>query len=91
MLYAWIGYLKPNSGPISQTVLALTSDFLGQPLIKIHFAGQLRESLGEPAAMLMIFEHESREAAEEFVMGSPYLAADLYETHQLYEFRNEVG
>jgi uncharacterized protein YciI len=41
--------------------------------------------------MMMIFEHDSREDAESFVNDSPYLKADLYEDHRLYEFANEVG
>jgi len=40
---------------------------------------------------MMIFEHDSREAAEAFVKDSPYLTGDLYEDHQLYEYANEVG
>jgi hypothetical protein len=36
MLYAWIGYLKPDAGPIPQSVRNV-NDFLGQPLLNIHF------------------------------------------------------
>jgi hypothetical protein len=41
--------------------------------------------------MMMIFEHDSREAAQSFVAESPYLQASLYEDHCLYEYGNEVG
>ena len=41
--------------------------------------------------MMLIFEHDSREAADAFVKESPYLQADLYDDHQLYEYANEVG
>jgi uncharacterized protein YciI len=41
--------------------------------------------------MMMIFEHDSRDAAEAFVRASPYLQADLYEDHRLYDYDNEVG
>jgi uncharacterized protein YciI len=91
MLYAWIGYLKPNAGPIPQSVQQLTSDFLGQPSIKIQSAGPLRDADGKRAGMMMIFEHDSREGAEKFVADSPYLQADLYEDHRLFEYVNEVG
>jgi len=91
MLYAWMGFLKPDADPIPQSVQQLTSDFLGQPLIKIHFAGALRDESGKRAGMMIVFEHDSREAAESFVMGSPYLQADLYEDHRLYEYMNQVG
>jgi uncharacterized protein YciI len=89
MLYAWIGFLK--SGQIPESVQVQTSDFLSQPLMTIHSAGQLRDSSGNRTAMMMIFEDESREAAERFVATSPYLQADLYEQHCLYEYDQEVG
>lgn len=91
MLYAWIGYLKPEFEAVPQSVQRLTSDFLGQPSINIRLAGPLREASGKRAGMMMIFEDESREAAESFVSESPFLKADLYEDHRLYEYDNEVG
>jgi uncharacterized protein YciI len=91
MLYAWIGFLKPDAGPIPQSVQQLTTDFLGQPSIKILSAGPLRDAEGKRSAMMMVFERDSREAAESFVLGSPYLQADLYEDHRLYEYDDEVG
>jgi uncharacterized protein YciI len=91
MLYAWMGLLRPDAGPIPQDVQQQTTDFLSQPFIKVHFAGQLRDSAGKRSGMLMIFEHDSREAAETFVNGSPYLQAGLYESDGLYEYLDEVG
>lgn len=91
MLYAWIGFLKPDAEPIPQSVQQMTSDFLGQPLVKIHSAGPLRDAGGRRAGMMMIFEGDSREAAEGFVADSPYLQAGLYEDHRFYEYVNEVG
>ena len=91
MLYVWMGFLKPDAGPIPQSVQHETSDFLAQPLIKIHFAGPLRDPSGNRVGMMMIFEHEDHEAAERYVAGSPYLQAHLYEDHRLYEYDNEVG
>lgn len=91
MLYAWIGFLKPSSEPIPQMVQELTNDFLAQPFINIQLAGPLRDAAGKRAGMMMIFEHDSREAAQSFVAESPYLQASLYEDHCLYEYGNEVG
>jgi len=91
MLYAWIGFLKPDADQIPPSVQQLTSDFLGQPSIKIHFAGPLRDASGKRAGMMMIFEDESREAAEAFVSDSPILQAGLYDRHLLYEYVNEAG
>jgi len=90
-LFAWIGYLKPEIEAIPQDVQRLTSDFLAQPSIKIHFAGPLREPSGKRSGMMMIFEHDSREDADAFVAESPYQMADLYERYGLYEYDNEVG
>ena len=91
MLYVWIGFLKAGADPVSASVQQQTNDFLAQPLIKIHSAGPLRGPSGDREGALMIFEHESRESAEEFVSESPYLNAGLYEDHRLYEYQNEVG
>ena len=91
MLYAWMGFLKADAGPIPQLVQQLTTDFLGQPSIKIHFAGPLVNASGKRAGMMIVFEQSDREAAERFVSDSPYLQAGLYEDDRLYEYRNEVG
>lgn len=91
MLYAWIGFLKSDAGRVSQLVQQQTTDFLRQPLIKIHSAGPLRGPLGERAGMMMLFEHKDRKDAEAFVMDSPFLRAGLYGDHLLYEYDNEVG
>ena len=91
MLYAWIGFLKPDAESIPPSLQQSATDFLNQPLIKIRAAGPLRDGSGNRAAMMMIFEHESREAAEAFVADSPYLQANLYDDHRLYEYANEVG
>jgi uncharacterized protein YciI len=91
MLYAWMGFLKPGAVRVPLSVEEQTNEFLGQPLLKIHFAGPLRNRAGEREAMLLIFEHSTREGAESYVADSPYLRAGLYENHRLYEFDNEVG
>jgi uncharacterized protein YciI len=91
MLYAWIGFLKAGAESIPTSVQESATDFLSQPLIKIRAAGPLWDGSGKRAGMMMIFEHDNREAAEAFVKDSPYLRADLYENHGLYEYANEVG
>jgi uncharacterized protein YciI len=91
MLYVWIGFLKPDADPIPQSVQVVATEFIGQPLIKIVSAGPLRDASGKRGGMMIIFEHDSREAAEGFVADSPYVKADLYEDHRLYEYVNEVG
>jgi uncharacterized protein YciI len=91
MLYAWIGFLKAGAESIPPSLQQSVTDFLSQPIIKIRAAGPLRDASGKRAAMMLIFEHDSRDAAEAFVNDSPYLTADLYEDHQLYEYANEVG
>ena len=91
MLFAWIGYLKDKSRPIPPEVNRQTSAFLEQPYIRIMSVGPLFDSDGSRAAMLMLFEADSREAAEAFVANSPYQKAGLYERHALHEYRNEIG
>ena len=91
MLYAWIGFLSPGAESIPAWLQESATDFLSQPLIKIRAAGPLRDETGKRSGMMMIFEHDSRASAEAFVNDSPYLKADLYEDHRLYEYANEVG
>ena len=91
MHYAWIGFLKPDVEQIPPSIQQLGTDFLSQPAIKILAAGPLRDASGKRTAMMMVFDHDSREDAENFVADSPFLQADLYEDHRLYEYDNEVG
>ena len=91
MLFAWIGFIKTGAEIVPQHVNQETSDFLQQPYIPIHSVGPLCDENDRRAAMLMIFEAENRAAAEALVENSPYRRAGLYEQHQLYEYRNEVG
>ena len=41
MLFVWLGFFKPDAGPIPQSVQHQTNDFLQQPYIKIHSVGPL--------------------------------------------------
>jgi len=91
MLYAWIGFLKPGADQIPPSLQEAATDFLRQPLISILAAGPLRDASGTRAGMMMIFEHDSRDAAEKLVANSPFLRGGLYEDHRLYEFDNEIG
>jgi uncharacterized protein YciI len=91
MLFAWIGFLKPDVEMIPQDVQQQTNDFLQQPFIPLHSVGQLCDENGRRAAMIMIFDAEDRAAAGAFVAGSPYLKAGLYERHDLYDYLSEIG
>ena len=91
MLYAWMGFLNAEAEPISSELQQLATDFLSQPVIKIKLFGPLRDELGRRAGMLMIFEHDSLEAARAYVSDSPFLKAGLYEDYRLYEYVNEAG
>jgi uncharacterized protein YciI len=90
MLFAWIGFLKDGAEP-DQEVQLQTSGFLQQPYVAITSAGALRDADGKRAGMMMLFEADNRSAAEALVAGSPYLRAGLYDRHDLFEYRNEVG
>jgi uncharacterized protein YciI len=91
MLFAWMGFLKADAGPVPQEVQIQTNDFLQQPYIAIHSVGALRDEQGRRAGMMMIFEVDSRDKAEALVENSPYLKSGLYERHHLFEYQDEVG
>jgi hypothetical protein len=59
MLYAWIGFLKPEANSIPASLQESATDFLSQPLIHIRAAGPLRDATGKRSGMMMIFEHDS--------------------------------
>ena len=91
MLYVWMGFLKDAGSPVPQDVQQLTTEFLKQPYIGIQNAGPLLDARGRRAGMMMVFDVESRTAAEALVQNSPYMKAGLYEDHRLYEFHDEIG
>jgi len=91
MLFVWIGFLKEEGAAVSQEVQMQVTDFLQQPYIAINSGGALLDESSRRRGMLMIFEVEDRSSAEALVRESPYLQAGLYETHHLFEYRNEVG
>ena len=91
MLYVLIGFLKDDADPVPQSVQVQTSDFIGQPFTKVQSAGVLRDASGKRAGMMLMFEDESREAAEVFVKASPYIQAHLFKDYILYEYIDEVG
>ena len=91
MLYAWMGFLKADAGPIAPELQQLATVFLSQPFIKIRSFGPLCDESGQRTGMLMIFEHDSYAAAHSFVAESPFLQAGLYEDFRLYEYMNEGG
>lgn len=91
MLYVLIAFLKTDLETVPQSVQVQSTDFLGQPFTKVHSAGPLRDASGKRAGMMMVFESESREAAERFTQESPYIKAGIVEEHRLYEYDDEVG
>lgn len=90
MQFVWMGFLK-SAEPVPPDVQIQTTAFIGQPYIEILSVGALRDKDGRRAGMMMIFEVDSREAAEKFVEGSPFRQAGLYQDYRLFEFANEVG
>jgi uncharacterized protein YciI len=91
MIFAWMGFLKPDAEPIPQSVQQQTTDFLSQPYINIQSVGPLRNRSGKRAGMMMIFEVDDWDTAQSFVKTSPYLDAGLYQDHHLFEYVSEVG
>ena len=90
MLFAWIGFLKPNEA-IGQPLQQQISGFLEQPFLRIESAGALRDESGSRAGYMVVFEAEDRAAAEALANASPVRAAGLYSEYHLFEFQREVG
>jgi hypothetical protein len=91
MRFVWIGFLKEAARPIDPATQHQVSNFIGQPFIDVRSVGALRNAAGEREAMIMIFDMDSREAAEAYVATSPFRDAGLYAHYHLYEFADQVG
>lgn len=91
MQFVWIGFLEDRAEPIAPEIQHQVSDFIGQPFIKVHSVGALRNAAGEREAMMMMFEVDSRQSAEAFVATSPFRGAGLYAHYHLYEFADQIG
>jgi hypothetical protein len=91
MMFVWIGFLEDSAQPIPADVQQQVTNFIGQPFISVTSVGALRNAAGEREAMMMMFEMDSRQAAEAFVATSPFLEAGLYADHHLYEFSDQIG
>ena len=89
MQFVWMGFLK--SGEIDPALQQEIGEFLQQPYIPIDSAGALRDSRGERAGYLVIFEAENHEAAEALVRESPLRKAGLYSEYHLFEYQNVIG
>jgi len=90
MLFVWMGFLK-SSDPIDPPLQQQISGFLEQPYLSIESAGVLHDAEGGRAGYLVIFEAESRAAAEALAAESPVRQAGLYSEYHLFEFKTEVG
>ena len=90
MLFVWMGFLKSGEA-IDQPLQQQISGFLEQPYTSIELAGVLRDPEGGRAGYLVMFEAESRAAAEALVNESPIRQAGLYSDYRLFEFQREVG
>lgn len=91
MVFVWMGFFRPDQGPVPQDLQIEVTDFLRQPFIAIRNVGPLVDKSGRRAGMMMVFEADDWLKAEALVEESPYLKAGLYQTHHLFEFRDEVG
>jgi hypothetical protein len=90
MRFVWMGFLK-SADPIDPQIQQQISGFLQQPYIPIDAAGVLRNSNGDRAGYLVIFDAANRAAAEALVSESPLRAAGLYSEFHLLEYQEEVG
>jgi uncharacterized protein YciI len=90
MLFVWMGLLNEGE-EIDQPLQQQISGFLQQPYLAIESAGALRDEAGGRAGYVVIFEAESRAAAEALVHDSPVRQAGLYSEYHLFEYQQEVG
>jgi hypothetical protein len=90
MRFVWMGFLK-SADPIDPSLQQQISAFLQQPFIPITSAGVLHNAGAERAGYLVVFEAETRAAAEALVQESPLRAAGLYSEFHLFEYQDEVG
>jgi uncharacterized protein YciI len=90
MLYAIHATFKTGVEP----PVALHMEFsahLMQPVLQIHLAGPLLDSVGTHTGIIMIMQAPDEASIRHFVESSPYSRAGLYETVSIDRFEPEVG
>ncbi len=91
MLFAVMGFFKPNTDTEPANLQAAISEHFGQPLLHIRLAGPLRDPNGCRVGIMVLIEAEHFADAERYLRSSPYLEAGLYERVEIVEFDIEVG
>jgi len=91
MLFALIGFLKPDIAEDRLPDAERINEHLAQPFRRTHLAGFLRHEGGRRAGLMMLIEANSFAEAEGFLHQSPFFKADLYERVEVAEYALEVG
>ena len=91
MLFAVIGFFKPDVDSAPPELQADLNEHFAQPTLRIALAGYLRDRNGARAALMGLIEAESFDRAEAFLHSSPYTQAGLYDRVEVLQFDVEVG
>ena len=91
MLFAVIGFFKPDVDTAPAKLQADFNEHLAQPTLRIALAGYLKSREGARTALMGLIEAESFDRAEAFLHASPYFEAGLYDRIEVLHFDVEVG
>jgi uncharacterized protein YciI len=91
MLFAVMGFFKPDVDTSPAELQADLNEHLAQPALRIALAGYLRNRAGQRTGLMGLIEAQSFDRAEAYLHASPYFQAGLYGQVEVLEFDGEVG
>ncbi|MCW3797607.1 YciI family protein [Sphingomonas sp. BN140010] len=91
MLFAIMGFYKPEAELHLADLQDEVNEFVGQPLKQIRVAGPLFDEHDRRMGNLMLVDAADFDEAKRLLGISPFYQHDLYERTIVTEFRIEVG
>ena len=92
MLYAFIGYDKPDSVSLRLASRPEHLDFLNNMADRLKAAGpHIDEATGDPVGSIVIVEGESQDSVVELFAQDPYAKAGLFERTDVLPYKLVLG
>ena len=92
MLYAFIGYDKPDSVSLRLASRPEHLDFLNNMADRLKAAGpHIDEATGDPVGSIVIVEGESQDSVVELFAQDPYAKAGLFERTVVLPYKLVLG
>lgn len=91
MLFALMGFFRPDVEAPPQALQADFNEHLSQPFRRVRLAGPVQDRNGRRIGWMALIESDTFDQAEAYLHESPYFAAHLYERIEVGQYAPEVG